>query len=68
MKNLTIKELLENLSKGKISKDDFFLLLKTMEKDKNSPEIDQAFQELFNGFIPDKTDQSTPIKPKDNSD
>ncbi|SIN80660.1 hypothetical protein [Algoriphagus halophilus] len=66
MKNLNIKELLEKLSTGEISKDDFFQLLKTLEIEKDSPELTQAFLDIFDGFIPDETDQ--PIKPKNNSD
>ncbi|MEB2777560.1 hypothetical protein SYJ56_19750 [Algoriphagus sp. D3-2-R+10] len=55
MKNPTIKELLEKLSTGEISKDEFDLFLQKLKKEKKTSELNQAFQEFFDGLgLPEK--------------
>ena len=52
MKNPTVKELLEKLSAGEISKDEFDLFLQKLKEDKESSELNQAFLEFFEGKGP----------------
>ncbi|UZD23907.1 hypothetical protein PBT90_10930 [Algoriphagus halophytocola] len=60
MKNPTIKELLEKLTRGEISKSEFDLLLTLVKEEGDSPEFDQAFQEIFDELDPNSNQDDTP--------
>lgn len=47
MKNPTIKELVEKMTKGEISKTEFDLFLKVLIEENDSIELDQALRDFF---------------------
>ncbi|MDR7130575.1 DNA-directed RNA polymerase subunit K/omega [Algoriphagus sp. 4150] len=63
MENPTIKELLEKLSKGELSRDEFDLFLEKLKKEKGTNQLDQAFLEFFEGLAPPENECSNQ-KPK----
>lgn len=64
MKNPTIKELLEKLSTGTISKDEFDLFLQKLRKEEETSELNLAFLEFFDGLASEEKNESSDQKPK----
>ena len=64
MKNPTIKELLEKLSTGEISKDEFDLFLQKLKMEKESSEWNQAFLEFFDGLAERGKNECSDQRPK----
>lgn len=68
MENTNIKELLEKLASGQISREEFFLFLQKIGQEANSVELDQAMEALFDEKLGEDEKQANTDTPHKDSD